>query len=68
MPKVSDEVLVRIKKALDQYEAEIEESALTRLSKNTYILHADQFVRWLKDDFEPGATLSDQSRSRAIGR
>ena len=26
-------------------------------SKRSYYVHAEQFVRWLDDDFEPGATL-----------
>ena len=30
---------------------------LTRSSKDTYLLHARHFVRWLKDDFKPGANV-----------
>ena len=57
MPKVSPEILKAVKDALDSYEKEVERTPLTASAKNTYLLHARNFVRWLDDDFEPGATL-----------
>ena len=60
MPKVSSEVLRAVRDALGKYEAEISDTPMTRNTKKTYILHAEHFVRWLNDDFEPGATLKKQ--------
>ena len=57
MPRVSAEVLNVVKDALSRYETEIEDAPLTRNTKDTYILHARYFVRWLDDDFKPGARL-----------
>ena len=57
MPKVNSEVLIIVQRALEQYTEEVEDSGLQRLSKNTYLLHAQNFVRWLDDDFEPGANV-----------
>ena len=62
MPKINREVLARVKEALDQYEVEVTASGLAPTSKKTYILHSSQFVRWLDDDFEPGATLKRWQR------
>ena len=59
MPKVSVEVLNEVKDALRRYEAEVEDSLLRRSTKDTYLLHARHFVRWLDNDFEPGASLRD---------
>ena len=57
MPKVSAEVLNVVKDALSRYETEVEDSPLRSDTKDTYLLHARHFVRWLDDDFEPGARL-----------
>ena len=57
MPKVSDEVLRAARDALERYEAEVSDTPMTSNTKKTYVLHAERFVRWLGDDFEPGATL-----------
>ena len=55
MPKVSPEVLKSVQKALDRYIEEVEGSRLSQNAKQTYIGHSREFVRWLDDDFEPGA-------------
>ena len=57
MPKISKDALKQVQAALDQYEKEVDASSLTRSTKNTYFLHAWHFVRWLDDDFVPGAKL-----------
>ena len=57
MPKVSPEVLRTVQDALEIYKKTVSEKALSPSSKETYLLHAEHFVRWLDDDFEPGATL-----------
>ena len=54
MPKVSQDSLQQVLRALERYEAEVNAAPLTRSTKHTYILHADHFVRWLQDEFEPG--------------
>ena len=57
MAKVSLEALREVQEALRQYEQTVEASPLRLSSKNTYLLHARQFVRWLGDEFEPGETV-----------
>ena len=57
MPKVTDRTLEEVKAALELYEEVVRESNLTPASQATYLLHADQFLRWLNDGFEPGGTL-----------
>ena len=54
MPKVSQDILQRVRAALKRYQAEVDAAPLTRSTKRTYNLHAEHFVRWLADDFEPG--------------
>ena len=61
MPKINQDALRQVQEALDRYEKEVDATSLAPLSKKTYILHAWHFVRWLKDDFEPGATLSSRA-------
>ena len=57
MPKVSRDVLAEVQKAYDCYVLEVESSDLSSNSQDTYLRHAEQFVRWLDDDFEPGGNL-----------
>ena len=56
VPKISARALQEVEDAVTRYSNEVEASALTLNSKETYLLHAENFVRWLKDDFEPGKT------------
>ncbi|MFO0858382.1 MAG: hypothetical protein U0640_13620 [Phycisphaerales bacterium] len=57
--RIKREALDEVERALEQYRellATLEaEGTLKPSAAHTYILHADHFVRWLKDDFEPGA-------------
>lgn len=64
MPKVSLISLQEVQEALDRYRSVVEQSELRPLSKQTYLLHADQFVRWLADDFIPGETAMRRRRGR----
>ena len=57
MARVSLVVLQAVEEALQRYEEEVEASRMTSQSKITYRDHARQFVRWLDDDFEPGANV-----------
>ena len=61
MPRISRNALRQVRDALGQYEMQVDASPLALNTKNTYLLHARNFVRWLDDDFEPGATLRSGS-------
>ncbi len=50
------EALAHVEAAYRKYEAEVEAAPLAPASKKTYLLHAGNFVRWLRGEFEPGAT------------
>lgn len=52
--RISMESLREIEVALGQYRAEVNQASLADNTKDTYLLHANNFVRWLKRDFEPG--------------
>lgn len=53
--KISPDLQRQIEQAFEDYRREVEASALAEASQHTYLLHAGNFVRWLKGDFEPGA-------------
>ena len=57
MPKVSSISLQEIQEALERYRLEVEATRMTVKTKHTYLLHAENFVRWLSDDFNPGANV-----------
>ena len=46
-----------VKDALREYEEEVEGTNLTRSSKDSYIGHAKEFVRWLDGTFTPGVRV-----------
>ena len=54
MAKIKKKHLKSVRIALREYEAEVKASGLSPTTKDTYILHATNFVRWLEDDFRPG--------------
>lgn len=64
MPKISRDALRQVQDALEQYEDEVDDSLLKRSTKHTYILHAQNFVRWLDDDFEPGTMVRSDDQER----
>ena len=57
MPIINDEALRLVKNALDQYETEVDSTNCTEKTKRIYVLHTRHLVRWLDDDFEPGANI-----------
>ena len=63
MPEINAEALRLVKEALERYEHEVDATDLTPESKRTYIGHAQQFVRWLDDDFEPGVNVRHRRSS-----
>ena len=60
--KINRDVSRVITRMLDRYTDEVETSPLKANTKRTYLLHAENFVKWLHDDFEPGGTLTGQRR------
>lgn len=50
--------LDEVERALEQYRellSELEESGtLKENTRKTYLLHSENFVRWLKGEFDPG--------------
>ena len=57
MPKISESALREVQAAFERYKDEVETSKLQPDSKDTYLGRTEQFVRWLNDDFTPGATV-----------
>ena len=58
MAKVSEMMLQAVQAALQAYEEEVMASTMSKNSKHTYIHRAQIFVRWLDDDFTPGARIN----------
>ena len=46
-----------VRQALRRYVSEVEASPLKQSSKWNFVLHAENFVRWLEDSFNPGSRL-----------
>jgi hypothetical protein len=57
-PQISVTANGEVLQALDRYKQLIQtresEGTLTPSTANTYLLHAENFVRWLHGDFDPG--------------
>ena len=53
--RISTTALFEIQTALRAYYAAVETSELSESSQATYMDMADNFVRWLKGDFDPGS-------------
>lgn len=53
--RTSFEVMAEVRTLLRQYCAECERADLKDLTKQTYTLHATNFVRWIAGDFKPGS-------------
>ena len=54
-PQLSTTALFEVETALKAYYAAVETSDLTQSSQATYIDMANNFVRWLRGDFNPGS-------------
>lgn len=57
MTKIDDATMKEIERLLDEYRRVLSNSPLSLTTKNSYRVHAEYFVRWLADDFEPGAMV-----------
>jgi hypothetical protein len=56
--RISTATLFEVQTALRSYCAAVETSDLRAHSQATYINGADNFVRWLKGDFDPGSRVA----------
>ena len=62
MAKVRRETLEDVKQAFEEYKKVVDATGMTDKSKWTYTDYADRFVRWLDDNFEPGAKVRRRRR------
>ena len=62
--ELSHEFLEAVRQSLARYKETVEATDMTPESKRTYLLHSEQFVRWLYGDFEPGV----YARARLVRR
>ncbi|MDP4177173.1 MAG: hypothetical protein Q8900_02385 [Bacillota bacterium] len=57
--KASAEFIKELENLYKKYEQEVNEALragyLTQNTAKTYLLHSDNFIKWCKDNFEPGA-------------
>ena len=58
MPKIDPTTLAEVREAFEQYKEACETSKLRPKAVETYTRYVDMFIRWLDDQFEPGATLN----------
>ncbi len=52
--RVSKSAMAEVERAFKEYEAEVDASNLSDISKHNYKRYVRQFVRWLNNDFTPG--------------
>ena len=64
MSQIGSEALRDVHAAFDKYVALVQQSAMEESAKKTYLVHAYNFVRWLGDDFTPGARLASERDTR----
>ena len=57
MLKISNDALREVEEALERYKVEVRESGVAPNTEKTYLPNAEQFVRWLKGEFQPGSQL-----------
>ena len=69
-PKISDACLRQVEELLAQYieECQSKNSGLTESAALTYGGGANNFVRWIRGDFEPGGTLKPPESSTKTAR
>ena len=62
MPKIPPAALVAVQKAYAQFIEEVEASPVARATKDMYTGHVRGFVRWLDDDYTPGAGIARRGK------
>jgi hypothetical protein len=55
--RISAPAMAEVLSALDGYWDELEASDLSEKSKGIYMAMADNFVRWMRNDFVPGSRM-----------
>lgn len=60
MPKISDNALREVEKALQEHRAELDSSDLSLNTKNSHHSGARTFVRWLADNYKVGQGLDSR--------
>ena len=63
--KPLSDFMSHVREAFEDYRAVVEASNLAPASKDTYLRHAETFVRWIEGDFKPGAQVSGHRRGNA---
>ena len=51
---VGSRTLNEVELALVQYREQVNATDMTPSTKKTYLVHSENFVRWLKGEFVPG--------------
>jgi hypothetical protein len=62
--RISTPALSEVQTALKAYYSAVEASELSQSSQATYMDMAENFVRWLKGDFNPGSRKAPYSLKR----
>jgi hypothetical protein len=62
--RISTPALSELQAALKAYHSAVETSDLSQSSQATYMDMAENFVRWLKGDFNPGSRKAPYSLKR----
>jgi hypothetical protein len=57
MAQVRAETLAEIEAAFKRYEDVVLSAGVEKTTEDTYLRNGRYFIRWLRDDFKPGATL-----------
>ena len=53
-----------LRMAFDEYRQEVNATRLAAASKQSYIGHAEEFVRWIEGTFEPSAGKASQGEAK----
>ncbi len=53
--RISPSAMSEVQAALNDYWDELDASDLSEASKGIYMANADNFVRWMRNDFTPGS-------------
>jgi hypothetical protein len=56
--RISTSAMEEVQSALNDYWTELDASDLSEASKGIYMANADNFVRWMLNDFTPGSRNS----------
>jgi hypothetical protein len=63
--RISPSAMAEVQSALNDYWDALDASDLSEASKGIYMANADNFVRWMRDDFTPGSRNTPWKPARA---